>query len=125
MFSTSVFGKTTVFLSSAKAIHELIEKRSLNYSDRPSIPLLSIVYVTYDTYYWGSPAHFFSKRSDLSWDYGFLPYGDEWKTHRKLFMSKFGIAPVKKYRPCQAKVVPRLLKRLLKSPDAFVEHYKL
>ena len=44
---TTVFGKKMIFINSVKAIRDLVEKRSVNYADRPDLPLLCIVLVTF------------------------------------------------------------------------------
>ncbi len=47
VFSFSVFGKTTIVLSSLEAVTELLEKRSSNYSDRPRMVFALILHGLY------------------------------------------------------------------------------
>ncbi|KAF9451146.1 cytochrome P450 [Macrolepiota fuliginosa MF-IS2] len=64
------FGKSIVVVNDAWIAKELLEKRSALYSSRPHITMLHDVI--------GATDHF-----------AFMPYGDEWRNHRRLFQQHF------------------------------------
>ncbi|EKM55879.1 uncharacterized protein PHACADRAFT_256807 [Phanerochaete carnosa HHB-10118-sp] len=57
-------------------------------------------------------------------NWGLLPYGDYWRTHRRLFHQYFRPRAVPQYHLKQAKAVHKLLQSLLKSGDDFVPHVR-
>ena len=53
------------------------------------------------------------------WNFGLMPYGDEWKKHRKMLHAKFGPNTVQSLYPAQEFIAILLIERLLQdsSPD--------
>ncbi|KAJ7653505.1 cytochrome P450, partial [Mycena rosella] len=102
----SVFGEHILVLNSARAASELLEKRAGIYSDRPTIPMVSIT----------------------GWDFNltFMPHTDKWRQYRRLFHQHFRRDAVASYRPIQMKKVHDLLRGLLPSgtPEDFFAHTK-
>ncbi|EKM54598.1 uncharacterized protein PHACADRAFT_96498 [Phanerochaete carnosa HHB-10118-sp] len=98
-----VFGSHIVALNSAKAVKDLLEKRSSIYSDREQSVMLS------ELTGWGRNT-------------AFMKYGDVWKEHRRLLHQYFRPLTVPQYHSSQAKNIHRLLQSLLDSPEEFVEH---
>ncbi|THU99931.1 cytochrome P450 [Dendrothele bispora CBS 962.96] len=100
-----VLGDRTIILNSAKVTNELLEKRSAIYSSRPPMPMLV----------------------DLSgwyWDFGFIPYSESWRTHRRTFSRYFMSSKVHEYHPIQRKETLHLLQNLLNDPDNVREHVR-
>lgn len=98
-----VLGHPIVILNSFKAATELFDRRGSNYSDRPSTTML---------------------RDVLGWDWiiGFMPYGEWWRRHRKVFHTYFNPKAVVAQYPVQRKAAHGFMKSLLESPAKFEDH---
>ncbi|EKM55820.1 uncharacterized protein PHACADRAFT_209340 [Phanerochaete carnosa HHB-10118-sp] len=95
------FGAPVVVLNSAKAALDLFEKRSTIYSDRQHQVML------HDIVGWGK-------------NFAFLHYGDEWRTHRKLFHQHFNQNMVHKYQEQMTHESKKLLQHLLACQGDFM-----
>lgn len=62
----------------------------------------------------------------MDWSFAFVvqPYGDRWRTHRRLFHREFQGKNAKRFEPHQTKSTHTLLKRLLESPAAWEGHLR-
>lgn len=69
--------------------------------------------------------HVLLVRMKHDWNFGFLPYGNAWRIHRRLFVSKFGPNAERLYNPVQETMANQLLGRLLLKPDDFLDHLRL
>ncbi|KAA1467135.1 cytochrome P450 [Dentipellis sp. KUC8613] len=96
-----LFGTHMIIVNSAKAAHELFEKRSAIYSDRHR-----------------------RCRLKLEWVLAFTPYGQRWRDVRKEFHEHFRQAAVVQYRPVEVKATHRLLARMLQKPNDFMDHLR-
>ncbi|CCL99952.1 uncharacterized protein FIBRA_01977 [Fibroporia radiculosa] len=106
IFYLNVFHKPTVVISSVQVAHDLLEKRGSKYSDRPRMVMLNEI-MGFD--------------SVLS----ILPYGDQWRLHRRWFQSAFQANTAEQnYRSLQERGVRRLLSVLLDAPADFMLHIK-
>nr|GAT46884.1 cytochrome P450 [Mycena chlorophos] len=94
-----VFGTNMLVINSAKAASELLGRRSAKYSDRPRMPMIQDVI-------------------GLSWHFAFMPYGDRWRQHRRLFVQHAHAFDNQN----QTKWTKIFLQNLLLTPDDFVEH---
>ncbi|KAF7330077.1 Cytochrome P450 [Mycena kentingensis (nom. inval.)] len=102
----SVAGKSIIVLSSAAAAHELLEKRSGMYSDRPRMPMV---------------------RELMGWEehsLGLMGYGPRWLLHRKVLQTAFNKGAIPTYNPSLSSLTERLLRDLLRDPAAFMDHFK-
>ncbi|KAJ7644020.1 cytochrome P450 [Roridomyces roridus] len=99
-----IFGEHIVILNSVKVAIDLLEKRSSTYSDRPTIPMLSLM---------GSDFNF-----------GFMPHGDKWRKYRRMFHQHFRKEAIPDYRPTQVRKIHDLLRRLVATPEDFYVHIK-
>ncbi|KAJ7146871.1 cytochrome P450 [Mycena epipterygia] len=102
----NLFGTSVIVLSSLKATEDLLEKRSSIYSDRLTMPMLSLM---------GWDFHLFS---------AVMKYGETWRTHRRLFNQGFNVISSRNFRPKELAAAHGLLRRLLHTPDAFRDHLK-
>lgn len=59
------------------------------------------------------------------WNFGFFPYGESWRVHRRLFVSKYGPNAAHLYYPVQEYVAGKLLQRLSNTPEDFLDHLRL
>ncbi|KAI0794213.1 cytochrome P450 [Fomes fomentarius] len=89
----------------AKVAHEILAKRSANYSNRPTSTMINL--------------------AGLSWISVLKEYGLEWRQHRRVLHRWFNSAVVGQYRPVQLKITRRFLRGLLNSPTNMVNQLKL
>ncbi|THH15927.1 hypothetical protein EW146_g4637 [Bondarzewia mesenterica] len=97
-------GPSLLVLNSAKAAQDLLVKRSAIYSDRPRSIMLSDL-------------------MGMSWVFGLMQYGDQWKQHRKLFHHEFEGTPA--VRMHELNSARRLLVRLLNSSVNYARDMQL
>ncbi|KAH9916791.1 cytochrome P450 [Fomitopsis serialis] len=95
-----LFSRPTVVLNSLDAASDLLEKRSSKYSDRPRFILTAMM------------------GFDLAMS--IMPYGEQWRRHRRWFAAAFVDKKLESYVPIQQRETHRLLVGLLESPDAFL-----
>ncbi|KAH9893509.1 cytochrome P450 [Cubamyces lactineus] len=87
VISFSILGQTTIVLSSASAVSDLLDKRSSIYSTRP--------------------------QTGWIWLSSNLPYDNEWRLHRRLISRFFQPSAVGQWHTVQTREAHRLLKSLL------------
>ncbi|KAJ7891635.1 cytochrome P450 [Mycena olivaceomarginata] len=98
-------GTSVIVLSSFEATDALFEKRSSLYSDRGDFPMLTEL---------------------MGWDFdiAMMKYGEEWRTHRRLFNGAFNVKASRKYEPVELVRTHALLGRLLHAPEDFMHHLR-
>ncbi|KAF8917162.1 cytochrome P450 [Mucidula mucida] len=99
-----VLGQPIVVVSSEEAANELFEKRSANYSDRPSLPMFELMKV--------------------NWNLVNFRYSNTWRIHRKTFHQYFNANQVAAYRPVQLEASITLLHHIITTPEAFFSHVR-
>ncbi|RPD58754.1 cytochrome P450 [Lentinus tigrinus ALCF2SS1-7] len=99
----SVFGKSTISIGSYEAACDLLDKRSANYSDRPTLLIGELT----DIYHWNFPL---------------MSYGPGWRARRRILHHELLPDSITKYRHYQLHVTHGLLRNLLASPKEFKEH---
>ncbi|KAF8838804.1 cytochrome P450 [Paxillus ammoniavirescens] len=92
-----LLGKDVIVINSEEVARALLDERSSVYSDRPH-------FVTNE---------FFG----LDFNSAFLPYGDKWRFHRKLFHQTFRSTAVQDMRPLLLRKAHCLAKAIVESPD--------
>ncbi|KAF8158761.1 cytochrome P450 [Mycena galopus ATCC 62051] len=99
-----VFGKHVLILNSLKAAMDLLEKRASIYSDKPLIPMMSL----------------------MGWDFAmsFMSKSETWRQHRKLLDQHFRRAAIPLHHPVQLRKIQYFLRGLLSTPEDFVAHAK-
>ncbi|KAF9264397.1 cytochrome P450 [Marasmius fiardii PR-910] len=105
VFTFHIFGSRTIVLNSYKAIMDLLEHQSQNYSDRPRCLMLN------ELLRWG-------------WDFAFMRYSDSWRLHRKLFHEYFRPRAVSQYYEIQRERTSLFIQNLGISPKDFFEHVR-
>lgn len=95
----NILGRPTIILNSVRAAVELLDKRSANYSDRPSM----LVYTL------------------MGWTHSLVltPYGTRFQTHRRMFQQHFSRTASARYRPAQRRDARILARKLLAAPENF------
>ncbi|KAF9006260.1 cytochrome P450 [Hymenopellis radicata] len=92
--SVTVFGKPFIILNSYRTAYALLDKRSLIYSDRPKLVMAGQMMG------WGEII-------------GLLPYGEEFRSHRKMFHSLFGSkATIRRFYPMEELEAKNFMRRL-------------
>ncbi|KAK1230833.1 hypothetical protein PQX77_006073 [Marasmius sp. AFHP31] len=99
-----VLGQHTIVLNSRKALVELLDNRSHNYSDRPDMPMaMGLVRMGYILF-------------------AFFRYSDSWKLYRKTFHQGFQPRVLPEYYDIQRTATASLMDKLAISPGNFVDH---
>jgi len=84
------------------AISDMVEKRSAIYSDRSIMPMMELMDLT-------------------NWVIPLLPYGDKWRSYRKLFHEMLHSPVAEDFDNHRYKHVHNFLWRLLNSPENFMD----
>ncbi|KAJ8090245.1 hypothetical protein PM082_018841 [Marasmius tenuissimus] len=98
-------GTKLVVLNSHQACWDLLEKRSGIYSSRPRLPML------HDIIGWNK-------------DFILLPYGNLWKTCRRLFHQEFPLNDSSQHESQVLRVNRTLLRDLLSDPEHYQDHLR-
>ncbi|KAI6025691.1 cytochrome P450 [Pisolithus orientalis] len=99
----TLLGQELVIINDEEIHHELMVKRSSVYSDRPYLRTNELF--------------------GLDWITALLPYGDEWRLHRRMFNVAFSKRASEKYKAVQMKKVHQLLGNLLSTPLDYPKHF--
>ncbi|KAF8964339.1 cytochrome P450 [Flammula alnicola] len=99
-----LYGRHVIVLNSMDDAIEMFERRCNVYSDRPKNLMSGLT----------------------GWDFntGLMPYGEEWRRHRKLYQQCFRPKASLAYRPIQTQKIRNMLLALLDAPDEFGAHCK-
>ena len=98
-------GRNVFVLNSPEVVHELLEKRSNIYSDRPILPL-------------GGEIMGFGRGTSLS------QHEAKHKTSRKLLAQTMGKSQAKRFWSLQEWQTARFLQRLEEDPNEFINHIR-
>ncbi|KAF8903096.1 cytochrome P450 [Gymnopilus junonius] len=100
----NIYGQHIIVLNAVEDAVELLERRSGLYSDRPKDPMITL----------------------MGWDFNveLMPYGQQWRAHRKLFQHCFRSKSSIAYRTLQSAKINDLLYALLTRPGDFRSHCK-
>ncbi|EPQ54805.1 cytochrome P450 [Gloeophyllum trabeum ATCC 11539] len=99
----NILGQPLVFLNSPKAASDMLEKKSLIYSDRPSLTMAC-------------------ELVGWEWTLGLKRFGEEFRAMRKLFHTYMGTrASVQQFAPIEEEETKAFLKRVLEHPEDLAE----
>lgn len=100
-----VVGTSVIVLNSLEATSDLLDKRSSIYSSRARLPMV---------------------RELMGWDFlvGFMPYGSDWRIHRRLFQQTLNSRAALRFRPQVLNASREVLRRLLDRPEDFMTHLR-
>ncbi|OBZ74343.1 O-methylsterigmatocystin oxidoreductase [Grifola frondosa] len=99
-------GNQVLVLNSMKAINDLVDKRANVYSHRPVFTVVG-------------------ELMGLGQSMPLLPYGKEWREHRKLAHVALSPAAVKKYHGVQEDIAALMNRDFLDRPEDFFSHVRL
>lgn len=105
MFYLNVLGRPLIVVNSMKIAADLLHKRSIKYSERPTFEMAG------ELMGW-------SKSVVLS------QYGDRLKRYRKLLQSVLGGSSAPRFRPLQEQEARRFASRMVQTPEDFVQHIR-
>ncbi|KAJ7151361.1 cytochrome P450 [Mycena crocata] len=100
-----VMGQKICIINSYGVANDLLNDRSLIYSDRPAMPMVNDLCVSYFVYV-------------------FSPLGPVYKKHRKAFQHGFNRRESNGYQPIQTRENIILLEKLLVEPDKYDSHLR-
>lgn len=137
----NLLGQNVLVCNTLQTVLDLLDKRSAIYSDRcrpfPEINehfLTDVLQaVSHDepravrihfTLLSNTLANFNHVRCGWYWATTGIPYGKEWRTHRRLFHAQFHSQTVKQWRPIETKATHKFLRRLLDTPGDFMHHIR-
>ncbi|KXN82741.1 Cytochrome P450 83A1 [Leucoagaricus sp. SymC.cos] len=122
MIHFKVFGQSFLVLGSVERANDLLDKRSLNYSDSVRMPMLGELYI---------PNPRVRKlirkipRMDWAWNLVAMPYGVRRRRHCRVFQEHFHSSlRAFKFRPVQVSSIRAFLRKLLNSPDDFLHRIR-
>ncbi|KAJ3516119.1 hypothetical protein NLJ89_g1327 [Agrocybe chaxingu] len=94
-------GTDLIVLDTSEAANDLLERRSSNYSGRARLTMLNEL---------------------MGWDFnfGFMPYGDNWRKHRRAMHLSFHPTAAVQFKPHSLRACRNFLYRLLDKPDDIV-----
>uniref|UniRef100_A0A8H7XY19 Cytochrome P450 n=1 Tax=Psilocybe cubensis TaxID=181762 RepID=A0A8H7XY19_PSICU len=97
-------GNHVTVLNKREDAEELLEQRAKVYSDRVTMPIFNL----------------------LGWEYNvaLMPYGDEWRQHRRVCQQNFNPHAAQRYETIQLDKIRRFLKGLLETPEDYANHSK-
>ncbi|KAG2136036.1 cytochrome P450 [Suillus clintonianus] len=99
-----LFSQDIVIINSERVAHDLLARRSHNYSTRPP----GLMHVL---------DFFGSEFASV-----FLPYSDRWRLHRRIYHQAFRLEAAPAFRPIQMRNARNLVSNLLASPEAYGAH---
>ncbi|KAK1234158.1 hypothetical protein PQX77_002641, partial [Marasmius sp. AFHP31] len=105
VFHFSTFGHDTIVLNSSKAMLDILDKRSSNYSDRPNMPMVLGL-------------------MGWNWNLSMMRYSDWWRIHRRTFHQYFQPRMMPEFLPLQRTTTSELMKNLMETPEDFFKHVK-
>ncbi|TEB27924.1 cytochrome P450 98A3 [Coprinellus micaceus] len=106
MVYMTAMGQGILVISSLSRAVELLEKRAVRYSSRPSIPALNLIELD-------------------NWAFGTMPYGHTWKEYRRAFHQQLNHSVVARYYPIMVEERDVFLRELKETPADFPEHIRM
>lgn len=105
MIYARLLNKPILVINSEELAKDIFEGRSNIYSDRTQ----SNVYEAFA----------------LDFNVGFMPYGERWRLHRRIFHQAFGQAEIPTYHAVQLRSARRMLFSLLQDPGNYANHFRM
>ncbi|RXW19057.1 hypothetical protein EST38_g6787 [Candolleomyces aberdarensis] len=94
-------GHGVLVLGSHRRAVDLLDKRSVNYSDRPAFPIVEMV--------------------GMDWTFGVMPYGAEWRQQSRAFHKYYGSSAVQQYHPIMYEETKAFLRKVNSQPNDIFE----
>jgi len=102
IYMIRVLQQDIIVINSEKIAKDLLDRRSRIYSDRPNL-------ATREPWGW-------------SFNFGFAPYGDRWRSQRRIFHQAFRAEAALNYRPTQLRKAHQLALDILNAPHDYYDH---
>ncbi|KAJ2932209.1 hypothetical protein H1R20_g4906, partial [Candolleomyces eurysporus] len=94
-------GHGILVLGSHRRAVDLLDKRSVNYSDRPAFPIVEM--------------------TGMDWTFGLMPYGAKWRQHSRTFHKYYGSGAVQQYHPIMYEETKAFLRKVNSQPNDIFE----
>ncbi|KIJ19369.1 hypothetical protein PAXINDRAFT_7852 [Paxillus involutus ATCC 200175] len=101
---THILNQDIIVLNSEEVAVELLDKRSIKYSDRP-------LFATADLF-------------GMEWAAALENYGPRFRQHRRFYHQNFRASAAVSYRPRQLQVAYEMLTHILDDPTHYAEHFE-
>lgn len=128
MVYLEALGVKLLVVSDHKHAEELLEKRAINYSDRPIVPMVEMYVLTcshLNSIYRTLTIFETHVRMKIHWSFAFMQYAVDWRQHRRAFHQYLNKDAVKAFHPVMLEEVETLLKSLSREPKSFARHIQL
>lgn len=99
-----ILGQKILVINTEQIAQELLDKRSLNYSDRPQVLMVKLM--------------------DWSFNVGFIPYGPSWRKHRKAMHQALNPQAMLSYQGLQLSKVHQMIRNILAVPQEMEAHLR-
>ncbi|KAI0770058.1 cytochrome P450 [Fomes fomentarius] len=100
-----VLNQSVVILGDPAVILAFMDRRSANTSSRVQTPSFSL--------------------TGHDWNWAFLPYGQSWRHHRRMFWQHFNPGAIDQYKPVQQAFAHQFLHKLLENTGELKDHIQL
>ncbi|QRV86904.1 cytochrome P450 family protein [Ceratobasidium sp. AG-Ba] len=107
IISFTALGQVFIILNSATAAHELLDRRSAKYSDRPELPIFS-----------------YSSLVDWTRNTGFIRYGERWRSQRRMSHAVLHKNASTQFWPLITRHSRLTMQRLVANPDNFFNEFR-
>ncbi|RXW24942.1 hypothetical protein EST38_g890 [Candolleomyces aberdarensis] len=97
MIYLKALGQGMLILGSRRRAIDLLDKKAVNYSDRPVMPMMDMM--------------------DFNWSFVSMPYGAAWRQHRRAFHQCLNSNAVQKYHPVMNEETKLFLQKIRSDPD--------
>ncbi|KAG1829670.1 cytochrome P450 [Suillus variegatus] len=104
---TRLFSQDIIIINSERVAHDLLDRRSHNYSTRPPGVIRVLDFLSFGVEF-----------SSI-----FLPYSDRWRLHRRIFHQAFRLEAAPSFRPIQMRNAHNLILNLLAYPEVYGTHF--
>lgn len=122
-----VLNQSVVILGDPDVILAFMDRRSANTSSRVQTPSFSLCvlllipsHLVYEVL-----SHKRTVRTGHDWNWAFLPYGQSWRYHRRMFWQHFNPGAIDKYKPAQQAFARQFLYKLLENKGVLKDHIQL
>ncbi|KAJ2912894.1 hypothetical protein MD484_g7523, partial [Candolleomyces efflorescens] len=94
-------GQGLLVLGSQQRVVDLLDKKAVNFSDRPTLPVNELM--------------------DINWSFAAMPYGAAWRQYRRNFHQYLNNNAVQEYHPIMLEETKNFLQKLKSNPHQIFE----
>lgn len=120
----TLIGRPIIILNTVEAATNLLMTRSGNYSERPTIPLLEL-FVNRYLFVCLVFKIYLCRVGHLTFNFGFMPYGHEWHSRRKIFTSQYSKVNLSTFHDSYKAVTMHMLRGFQTNSATYTDHFRL